>query len=215
MKFDKQLLIIVILVGIIGFLSYKIYSLYRQSEYQLEQFHKKDDESGKYVAIYKDQTIASLKQTNAELYDSIKAYKDQIDYLIKFKHKKEYIIDTVYCDTSSVDLSKVSVFKYSNEQNDTLNYNLQIGSTVEPIWYSLDLSVSNEYTIISKKNGDVNQTEIIPSNKGDIDDVTVFKNKRTKFFDNFVVGPSVNVGYDVVNRNFGVMVGVSITYKIH
>lgn len=214
MRIDKDWVIIGILFCVIAFLSVKIYNMNKQSKIYIEQIHKHDDDTGRYSVIFHDQTIASLKKTNKDLYDSLQVYKDKVDYLLKFKYEKEYSTGTVTIDTTKKDTSDVKVFEYGNNNNDTLNYNLKIGSTVEPKWYKLDLKLSNEFTIVNKRDGDLNETTIFPSNNGNISDVTVFKKKK-KFWDNFSIGPSVNAGYDIINKQFGVNVGISVTYKLN
>lgn len=214
MRIDKDWVIICILFCVIAFLSVKVYNMNKQSKICIEQIHKHDDDTGRYSVIFHDQTIASLKKTNKDLYDSLQVYKDKVDYLLKFKYEKEYSTGTVTIDTTKKDTSDVKVFEYGNNNNDTLNYNLKIGSTVEPKWYKLDLKLSNEFTIVNKRDGDLNETTIFPSNNGNISDVTVFK-KKNKFWDNFSIGPSINAGYDIINKQFGVNVGISVTYKLN
>lgn len=214
MRIDKDWVIIGILFCVIAFLSVKIYNMNKQSKICIEQIHKHDDNTGRYSVIFHDQTIASLKKTNKDLYDSLQVYKDKVDYLLKFKYEKEYSTGTVTIDTTKKDTSDVKVFEYGNNNNDTLNYNLKIGSTIEPKWYKLDLKLSNEFTIVNKRDGDLNETTIFPSNNGNISDVTVFK-KKNKFWNNFSIGPSVNAGYDIINKQFGVNVGISVTYKLN
>lgn len=214
MRIDKDWVIIGILFCVIAFLSVKVFNMNKQSKICIEQIHKHDDDTGRYSVIFHDQTIASLKKTNKDLYDSLQVYKDKVDYLLKFKYEKEYSTGTVTIDTTKKDTSDVKVFEYGNNNNDTLNYNLKIGSTVEPKWYKLDLKLSNEFTIVNKRDGDLNETTIFPSNNGNISDVTVFK-KKNKFWDNFSIGPSVNAGYDIINKQFGVNVGISVTYKLN
>lgn len=212
MKFDKDWIIIILLFGIIAFLSWKIYTLNDMSRATIEQIHYKDSNKDKYNIIYYDQTIASLKQTNKSLYDSLKLYKEQIDYLIQFKYKKQFHVDTIFIDTTKS--KDVNTYAFSDTLNDTLKYNLQIGSKLPPNWYKLDVELADEFTIINNKYNDVNNTTISSSNGSTITDVTVFKKKSNKILDNFSTGPSINVGYDVLNKNFGIMVGWAITYKI-
>ena len=214
MRIDKYWVIIGILFCVIAFLSVKVYNMNKQSKICIEQIHKHDDDTGRYSVIFHDQTIASLKKTNKDLYDSLQVYKDKVDYLLKFKYEKEYSTGTVTIDTTKKDTSDVKVFEYGDNNNDTLNYYLKIGSTVEPKWYKLDLKLSNEFAIVNKRDGDLNETTIFPSNNGNISDVTVFK-KKNKFWDNFSIGPSVNAGYDIINKQFGVNVGISVTYKLN
>lgn len=212
MKIDKDWVLIVILCCIIGFLGLKIYKLERLNHMQVESLEQHFIEDGRYTAIYNDQTIASLKQTNKELYDSLKIYKDKLDYYIKFKYSKDYDLDTVFISKPN-ESDSVNVYAYANK-NDSIEYNLQIGSTKEPNWYKLDFRTTNEFTIVSKNDNGLNQTTIESNQSGDISDVTILKNDRKTFLDNFAIGPSINAGYDIVNRNFGINVGISIVYKI-
>ena len=214
MKIDKDWILIAVLFVVIGFLSIKMYNINKNTEIQIEQIHQQNEETQRYTAIYYDQTIASLKKTNKDLYDSVKVYKDQIDYLIQFKYNKEYVIDTVYCDTTNVQDEEIKVFEYTNEVNDTLQYQLTLGSVREPSWYKLNFDVSEEFTIINRKDDEMNITTIDPTNNGTISDVTILKQKQTTFWDNFSFGPSITTGYDILNNTFGIMVGVSVVYKI-
>ncbi|MBR6516960.1 MAG: hypothetical protein IKT40_09020 [Bacilli bacterium] len=163
---------------------------------------------------YYDKQLKELKETNKNLYDSLKIFKDEIDYLIQFKYQKEYVTDTVYCNIEETD-KDINVYEYSNDLNDTLNYTLKIGSIYEPNWYKLNLMLSEQFTIVNRKKDDLNITTIeTKSNNTSITDVTALKNKNEKFLDRFEIGPSVTTGYDVVNKNLGIMVGVSIVYKL-
>jgi hypothetical protein len=214
MKFDKDWIIIALLFVIIGFLSYKIYEINKNTNIQIEKIHQQSEKDNRFTTIYYDQTITSLKQTNKELYDSIQHFKEQIDYLMQFNFQKEYITDTIYCYVDSLDNEDVNVYSYNNKKNDTLNYQLQIASTKEPNWYKLKLGISEEFTIVNKKQNGLNITTIQPTSSGTITDVTVFKQDKTTFWDNIVFGPSITCGCDVINKNFGIMFGVSLTYNI-
>ncbi len=157
----------------------------------------------------------------------MKDYKNQIDYLVQFKYSKNYstgIVSTasnssneeVITDTILVaENASIKAYEYSNESNDSLNYHLTIGSTVEPKWYSLDLKVSDRFTLVNKESNGFNRIDITSDNMGMIDDVTLFNKKETNgFWDNFAFGPSVSVGYDINNHNVGVVVGISATYNL-
>lgn len=217
-KFDFDYVIYIILLFIISFLCYRVYTLNEKAETHYLEFCEYEN-ANKYNVIFYDQTIASLKKTNKELYDSIKHYKDEIDYLLQLKAEKEYIFDTVYIkNIIEEEKAKEQVFEYKNEENDTLNYKLTIGSLYEPNWYQLQLMISDEFTIVNRRFDDEskNITEIFSSNGSTITDVTAFKPKEKEtFFSNFVFGPSINFGYDIMNKNFGVNVGFSITYNLN
>lgn len=221
-KFSKKCLIIVltlfaIIIGLIVFTHYKL-SQARSKITEIEYL----DSVHRYNQIYYETSIKELKKKNRQLYDSLEASLDKIDFLVQFNAKQEYktgkvIIkhDTAYIDTTKVKDTKT--FEYTNvNPNDTMNYKLKINSTEEPNWYSLDISTSTKYTIVNKDYG--NNTNHITidggNNTTDITDVTVFKKKKKTFWSRFGVGPSVTAGYDVINKNFGVMPGVSVTYDL-
>lgn len=209
--------LLLVIAALIGYTHYKIENSYKK----LNEIEFKDS-LNKYNKIYYETTINELKKTNKQLYDSLDASKNMIDFLVQFNAKQEYktgkvIIkhDTTYIDTTKTKDAKT--FEYTNvNPNDTMNYKLKINSTEEPNWYSLDISTSTKYTIVNKDYG--NSTNHITIDGGgnttDISNVTVFKKKKKTFWSRFGVGPSVTAGYDVINKNFGVMPGVSVTYDL-
>lgn len=215
-KFDIDYLLYAVFLFIIAFLCYKTYQLKEISETHYLQMCEHED-NNKLNVIFYDQTIEKLKKNNRDLYDSIKMYKKEIDYLIQFKYKKEVIIDTVFIgEKDSAKFENEKVFEYKSNTNDTLNYTLQIGSLYEPNWYKLQLMVSENFTITNKRYDDKNITNITTNSVSDITDVTAFKKKEnTKLLDNFYFGPSVTVGYDIINNDIGLVLGLSFGYKIN
>ena len=157
---------------------------------------------------------------NVEFIDSTnkfnKIYYDTT-YLVQFKYEKTYSTgkvkpkkETTIPDTTSI------TYEYGNSETDTLNYRLKINSQKEPNWYSLDVTVSDKFTIVNKSGDDgMNLITIDGENHGDISDVTVFKKKDKSYRlkDHIYTGPTVTAGYDMLNNNFGVMVGWSVGYK--
>lgn len=214
-SFKKEYIIYGFLIGIIAILAFQLFRLDYIIDNREENIAYYDTVEKEYVVVYDDSKINELKKENSELYSQIKQYKKDIDYLVQFKNTTVYVTDTVYIDNTKVDKEELKVFKYSNTtKNDTLNYDLQIASTAEPDWYKLQVEVSEEFTIINRKTDGDNITTITPSNGGTISDVTVHKQKQETFWSNFGIGPSITAGYDVVNNQFGVVVGISATYNI-
>ena len=220
----KEVLIYFIILILLGVLSYTVYKLYQTNKEQLLliETHKKECHTDSEIIFY-DQAITSLKAQNKELYDSLQMYKKELDYVVRFNYKKIYVIDTVYVEKDPTikeeikedTVNNVNIYEYVNEPNDSLQYKLSIGSPVKPIWYKIDLSVSDQFTLVNRRN-DYNQniTTIQPSTNGTISDVTVWKKDNTSFWDNFSVGPTITAGYDVINDNLGIMVGLGVTWKI-
>ena len=61
----------------------------------------------------------------------------------------------------------------------------------------------------------MNHVTIQPNDGGSVSNVTVFKKKEKRsFWDRFSIGPSVTAGYDVVNKQWGIMAGASATFDL-
>lgn len=210
MTISKSSVIIAALVLVIGALCFALNSLNNQKNAAYEEGYK----NGSYTVVKADETIQQLKKENKELYDSIKNIKDKVTFVTQFKYKKVYVVDTVYIKPIQPN-DTIKTFAYSNaNQNDSLNYNLSIGSTREPNWYKLDISVGDKFTIINKKDGDINSTIINSGNNGVIEDVTVFNKKQKHFWDRFGAGPQFGFGYGLVKKEFDFYVGIGVTYDL-
>ena len=171
-----------------------------------------------YNQIYYEKTIKELKKENKELYDSLVSKNKNIDYLLSFKAKKKYKIDTVFIQAP--DTTKVNkTYEYKSQPNDTLTYELKINSSSMPNWYHLKMTTSEKFMIVNKEydNG-MNQVTIGGNNGNggtEISDVTVFnQKKKKKLKDRFIIGPSVTAGYDVVNNKVGITAGVGVTIDL-
>lgn len=99
-----------------------------------------------------------------------------------------------------------------SEPNDTFQYKLNVNSYTEPNWYEIQAKVKNKFTIVNKEENGVNHTTIGSNNGGTITDVTAWKQDKTKktFWDRISVGPAVTAGYDPINRQLGMTIGVGI-----
>ena len=211
--------VILLLLLLLGYTHYEI----AKSNDRLEEIEYLDS-LNTYHKIYYEGEIKDLKKINKELYDSLKKNKDKIDFLVQFTSnqeyhtgkviiKKEYIRDTLYLDS----IKNSKTFEYTNvNPNDTMQYNLKINSPEEPNWYSLDIKTSTQYTIVNKEyaNGQNHITIGDNGHNAEITDVTVFKKDKSSFWSKFSIGPSVTAGYDLVNKQWGAMAGISITYSL-
>ena len=218
MKVTKDSIIYFILICVIFLLSYTSYKLYKktQQEIVLIEELKNVNNDNQVSFIHYEQEIDNLSKMNKELYDSLKVYKNQIDYLVQFKYEKKYDTGIVKTDTI-VEIvhnndSVVKTYEYF-ATNDTLNYNLKIGSKEKPEWYSIKFDVTDKFTIVNKKFDSFNKTDI--ESNGIISDVTILKKKEKKnIFDNVSIGPSLTMGYDIAKKEPEFIIGVSITYDI-
>jgi hypothetical protein len=184
------------------------------------------DSLNNYHKVFYSKTFKELKKENKELYDSLKQYKDKIDFIVQFTHEKNYqtgkvetkpnIVDSVIYDTIKVSETLMAkTYEYNSESNDTFQYKLNINSYTEPNWYSLNVRTKNKFTIVNKEEGGVNHTTIGSNNGGTISDVTLFnKKEKRKFLSRFSVGPSVTAGYDIINKQWGIMAGASVTFDL-
>ena len=215
--------ILIIAICLLGWQNFKQYQMINKQTTQISL----QNEDNKYTTIVYEQNVETLKKINKELYDSLKIYKDEIDYLVQFKHSKEYVVqetikkvEKVETSTDSTELKVIETVKefvYENKElNDTLTYQLKIGSTVEPNWYSINFKVSEKFTVVNKVINGINETTIAPSTgSGVVSDVTVLKQKeKFKFKDKIAVGPSITAGYGLINKQFDIAVGVSVTFDL-
>ena len=184
------------------------------------------DSLNNYNKVYYSKTFKELKKENKELYDSLKQYKDKIDFIVQFTHEKNYqtgkvetkpnVVDSIIYDTIKVSETLMAkTYEYNSEPNDTFQYKLNINSYTEPNWYSLNVRTKNKFTIVNKEEDGINHITIGSNNNGNISNVTVFnKKEKRKFLSRFSVGPSVTAGYDIVNKQLGIMAGVSVTFDL-
>ena len=184
------------------------------------------DSLNNYNKVYYSKTFKELKKENKELYDSLKQYKDKIDFIVQFTHEKNYqtgkvetkpnVVDSVIYDTIKVSETLMAkTYEYNSEPNETFQYKLNINSYTEPNWYSLNVRTKNKFTIVNKEEDGINHITIGSNNNGNISNVTVFnKKEKRKFLSRFSVGPSVTAGYDIVNKQWGIMAGASVTFDL-
>lgn len=208
----KNIVIVLLSIIMIGS-GFYIYHLTKELKEKNELINIEKVEKGKTTVIYNDSEISKLKKENKELYDSIKAYKDEVAYLIQFKYKKTYITDTIYIRENDFN-AEIKEFSYENPKTDSLNYQLIIGSIIEPNWYKLKVDVNDKFTIINKKIGETNQTTITTDNSAYVNDITIVNKKTNNFLKRFSVGPTVNAGYSIFNRNLDINIGIGVTYNI-
>lgn len=214
-------ILIALIVGLVAYLNYEL----QKKQKQIEEIEFTDT-TGTYHKVYYEKKFKELKKENRELYDSLKQYKDKIDYIVQFYHEKEYntgqvhtkpnIIDSVVYDTVPVTIPQIAkTYEYLSEPNDTFQYKLNVNSFIEPNWYSIQAKVKNKFTIVNKEEGGANHITIKPENGGTITDPTVWKKKEKRnFLDRLSFGPGVTAGYDPINKQWGIMVGASVTFKL-
>jgi hypothetical protein len=215
------LVLFLITCGLIWFSSRQ----YESSKKLIEEVEYYDSLNN-YNKVYYSKTFKELKKENKELYDSLKQYKDKIDFIVQFTHEKKYqtskietkpnVVDSVIYDTIKVNETLMAkTYEYNSEPNDTFQYKLNINSYTEPNWYSLNVRTKNKFTIVNKEENGINHITIGSNDNGNISNVTVFnKKEKRKFLSRFSAGPSVTAGYDIVNKQWGIMAGASVTFDL-
>lgn len=206
------------MIGVIAFLSCYIIYLNKKVHTNIETIETMVTQDNKYTQFYYEREFKALQKENKELYDSLKHQKDYITSLQQFQYQVKFLHDTVYTTPEIPEIVKDlpnETFVYQ-EETDSLSYELQVNAKVEPNWYLLNVGVKDMFTIVSKEFADGRmETTIESEHHGEIDNITAWqKSSRRKWYQRFSVGPSITVGYDIVNRNLGAMVGFSVTYDL-
>ena len=210
-------LLIAVIVGLVAYVNHQIdkgKKMMDEIDYvdSINQYHK----------YYYETKFSELKKTNKELYDSLKQYKDKIDYIVQFYHEKEYntgkvdgnkpkIKDSVVYDTVPIIIPPIAkTYEYISEPNDTFQYKLNVNSFTEPKWYSIEAKVKNKFTIINKEEGGMNHIVINPENGGNITNPTVWKKeKKRSLWNRLSFGPGATIGYDPLRKEWGMTVGIT------
>lgn len=181
------------------------------------------DSVNNYHKVFYDKTFKELKSENENLYDSLKRYKDKLDYVLQFSYTKDYSSGIVVSDMGASTQTQEAItedsitFEYHSEPNDTFSYDLRINSSKEPNWYSLDVKTKETFTIVNKKpeGSSLNELSIESEGGGSIGEVTAFsQRKKTKFKDRISVGPTISGGYDPFSKQWGGMIGVGVTFDV-
>ena len=208
-----------------------LFGYYKYTNYRKAKVIEYVDSTGTYHRQYNEGDFNELKRENKELYDSLKKYKDKIDFLTQFNYDKSYNSGKVVVQTKDVqtptyvknkdgqyveNIEEAKTYEYENEPNDSINYKLQINSTREPNWYSLNVKLHDKITIVNKDEGNgVNHLTIETDNKADISNVTTFKKKKKKnIFNKIAIAPGAFYGYDFKSKQMGYGVGITIGYNI-
>ena len=196
---------------------YYAYNQQRSSERQIEEIEYIDDMNN-YNKVYYENQFKTLKSENKQLYDSLKIYKEKIEYLVQFTYTKSSKTDKVKVENRDETIhDTVKQYTYTSEPNDTFTYKLDVGAYTEPVWYSMSVTMKEKFTIINRnlQGSDVNHITVGSQGSGTFSDETVFKRQeKKKLKDRIKMGPSVTFGYDPINDRFALVGGVSVTFDI-
>lgn len=172
-----------------------------------------------YTKIYDSQAIDALKKENKALYDSIKKLKD-VEQVIEAKYKAKYASGIVKASKDSVRYVYVhlpdttfqdSVYSYTSK-SDTVSYKLDVAAK-DVRWHRLYFSLNDKFTIVTKENNGKVETNI-RTEMGEVESPTLWHRKNRTWKDRISIGPQIGVGYDMLNRNMGVYVGVGVSVDL-
>ena len=163
-----------------------------------------------YTVIYNSQKIEELKKKNKALYDSLMVERNKKpESAIEIRYKYKYKTDTVTVDKFA--LREDSVYEYVSD-NDTIRTEIGVKAT-DLKWVNVNATINDKFTIITRTDGNSNETTIGHSDNVEITGVDVWHKKKT-FKDRFTVGPQVGVGWGFINNKPDVYVGVGVTVKL-
>lgn len=182
-----------------------------------EEYNKQNT----YIRIYESQKLEKLKKENKELYDSL-AHVQNAESGIIIKFTERYHTDTITVDNFQVIKDTVfkdnqvagvdSVYKYIQD-NDTIKCNIDIKAE-KLKWAKADIQIHDKFTIINREKDGQNQTTIGHSGNTTIDGTAMWHRKNNKkWYQRFVVSPTIGVGYGIVNKKADAYVGVGIGYS--
>lgn len=166
-------------------------------------------EKEKYVKIYDSQKISYLEKQNKALYDSIKHLKN-VESAIQIKYVYKHTIDTVF--VKEEEITKDSIYNYCYD-NDTLKYDITIKAN-DIKWHKSEFKLHDNFTIINLEENNKNTTIINTSPNVDIIETTTWHRKQ-KIKDKIFYGPSINVGYGIINRKPDMFIGFSVGYNLN
>lgn len=161
------------------------------------------------VVKYDNTSINALRKENKELYEQIKKLKD-VESAIEIRYRYIYCTDTIK-ETEFV-YTKDSIYHFECD-NDTIKTKVDVKAKGLE-WCFFETEFNGKFTIINQENGEGTTTTIIHDNNVDIIDNPTVWHRKTKFKEAFTIGPTVGIGYGVVNKKPDVYIGLSIGYNL-
>lgn len=215
MKFDRKTyggILLAIIAFIIGMLSFKACSDIRDRGKDKPDIEIKKDTATNTVTITVEDknSFDALKKENKKLHDSIAKLKN-VESAIVYKYIYKYSTDTVYVKEETDE--EIVNYEYSGGSEDTVQYNLLVGSSCEPSYYKLDFTLKDDFVIVTKNDDGITEVDI-HTEVGEIENPIVVHEKKGSFWKRFAYGPSVTVGYDPFNKNLSSCIGFSVTYDL-
>lgn len=168
-----------------------------------------EKQNNRYIRIYDSQKISYLEKQNKELYDSINKLKNA-ESAIQIKYVYKYKTDTIH--VSSDEISSDSIYKYCYD-NDTVKYDITIKAN-DIKWHTSSFQLHNEFTIININDKDKNTAIIDTDPNTEITDITTWR-KKQNFKDKIFYGPSINIGYGIINKKPDFFIGISVGYNLN
>lgn len=200
----KHIIDIIQWVLIIGLIFVACFIYFGKINHENEKIQQTEES---YMKIYESQKISALEKKNKELYDSIKTLAN-VESAIEIRYVYKTKTDTI--EVEKFTQKEDSIWSVEVD-NDTVKTNIEIKAN-DLKWCNVSTEINDKFTIITQEEEGKVETQINHSPNIDITNVDAW-HKKKKWTENFHHGPSITTGYDIVNKNFGIMVGYSIIYQ--
>jgi len=214
------ILIICLLVGLLSVAVNRCTNVSREYKHNIEALTDTikyyQDKHGNLVAtkLAFESDINTLKTLNKDLYDqidSLKLNKGNVAQIIyvggEIENPEKDTAYVVMHDTISKGFYKDFNF---NDKYRTLEGNVNYQNDSLGVKITKDV-INFDYTVAMDKDSRIYVKSTNPYVKyNEISGFTIPKQRNKRWN----IGPAINVGYDPINKNWGVTAGVSITYGI-
>lgn len=153
-----------------------------------------------------------LKINNKELYDKLESMKQKdADRVVYVETVIENPPDTIYWELDhNKDSLEVKPFNFSNEWRTLEGYimhsNNQLGLNItrDQVYFDYTLALKDNEVFMTSSNPYVKYKEI----SGLVVPNYIYRKKH------WHIGPSITGGYDVINRKWGLQIGIGIQYDL-
>lgn len=163
-----------------------------------------------YIRIYDSKKISELEKQNKALHDSlVKETSKKPESAVEIRYKYKYIRDTITVTKFCV--IDDSIYHYEND-NDTIKEVVDIKAK-DLEWYKSEVTINDKFTVINRNDGNENEMTIYHSPNVELTSVETWHRKRT-FKERIGYGPTIGVGYGLLNKKIDMYVGISLTYSL-
>lgn len=176
-------------------------------KHRTEQFTKEQTETT-YKLVYYGQNLQKLKKENEDLYHKVDSLNG-VESAIEIRYVYRYNTDTVYVAQMEHDLID-STYSYKFD-NDTVAFNMT-AKAKDLEWMQGDFEVKDKFQIITQNEYGKYTTWLNHSSNVEIEGVDTW-HKKIKWYEHFHQGPSIGIGYGLINQKFDIYAGWTVSYE--